>query len=103
MALAVLEAAAGLVFIRGRSEDFRELAQYHASEEGLFLVRAGLWDRGSSEGCTEIPPDATAEEYAQGARRCRRRAAYQAALSRKYERAAARPWLPVAPDPPVPE
>ncbi len=32
-----------------------------------------------------------------------RRAAYHAAMRRKYERAARYPWLPVAPDPPMPE
>src|SRR5436309_1037307 len=31
------------------------------------------------------------------------RAAYYAALRRKYERAARYPWLPVAPDPPPPQ
>ena len=30
----------------------------------------------------------------------RRRSAYWIALKRKYDRAATRPWLPVAPDPP---
>ncbi len=32
-----------------------------------------------------------------------RRAAYHARLRRKYERASARPWLPVEPDPPGPQ
>jgi hypothetical protein len=99
----VIEAAAGFAALWRRSADFRERARYHANEESLFLSRAQLWDDGSSAGCREVPPDATPEEYAQGARRCRARAAYQAALGRKYERAAARPWLPVAPDPPVPD
>jgi len=31
------------------------------------------------------------------------KAAHYAALNRKYERAARYPWLPVGPDPPVPE
>jgi hypothetical protein len=103
VAVAVVEAAAGVEALRRRSEGFRELALYHASEETLYLDHARLWDEGQSAGCTEIPPDATPEEYAQGARRCRLRAAYAAGLSRKYERAAARPWLPVAPDPPRPD
>ena len=34
--------------------------------------------------------------------RARRRAEFYEALRRKYLRAAARPWLPVAPDPPPP-
>jgi hypothetical protein len=33
----------------------------------------------------------------------RRRAAFWIALKQKYERAAARPWLPVEPDPPEPK
>jgi hypothetical protein len=101
--VAVAEAAAGMVLLRSRAEGFRERALYHASEAGLFRIHARLWDQAVSEGCTEIPPDATPEEYAWGAARCRRRAAYEAALGAKYERAAARPWLPVAADPPAPD
>jgi hypothetical protein len=41
--------------------------------------------------------------YAERARRIRERAAYYTAMRVKYERAAARPWLPVAPDPPAPD
>lgn len=37
------------------------------------------------------------------AERARQRATYFAALKRKYRDAAARPWLLVAPDPPLPE
>ena len=33
----------------------------------------------------------------------RRRSAYWIALKQKYERASARPWLPVEPDPPEPK
>jgi hypothetical protein len=99
----VVEAAAGVVLLRSRAEGFREQALYHASEAGLFQNHARLWDQAVSEGCTEIPPDATPEEYARGAARCRRRAAYEAALSEKYQHAAARPWLPVAADPPTPD
>jgi hypothetical protein len=35
--------------------------------------------------------------------RSRRLAGYYATLRRKYEQAAARPWLPVEPDPPEPQ
>jgi hypothetical protein len=35
--------------------------------------------------------------------KCSRAATYYGDLRRKYERVAARPWLPVAPDPPEPE
>jgi hypothetical protein len=101
--LVVVEAAAGVVLLRGRAAEFREKAQFHAHEKVLFQDHALLWDQASTEGCTEIPPDGTPEEYAWGAARCRRRAAYEAALSDKYQRAAARPWLPVADDPPAPE
>jgi hypothetical protein len=101
--LAVGEAAAGVVLLRRRTEDFRERALYHASEESLFLSHAILWDQASTEGCTEIPPDGTPEQYAWGAARCRRRALYEAALAHKYQRAAARPWLPVAADPAAPD
>jgi hypothetical protein len=103
MAAVVVEAAAGVVLLRSRAEGFHEQALYHASEAGLFQTHARLWDQAVSEGCTEIPPDGTPAEYAWGAARCRRRAAYEAALSAKYEQAAARPWLPVAADPPTPD
>jgi hypothetical protein len=103
MVVVVVEAAAGVVLLRSRADGFRERALYHASEAGLFQSHARLWDQGVSEGCTEIPPDATPEEYARGAARCRRWAAHEAALSARYQRAAARPWLPVAADPPTPD
>jgi hypothetical protein len=101
--LVVVEAAAGVALLRSRATEFRERARFHANEEGLFQNHALLWDQASTEGCTEIPPDGTPEDYAWGAARCRRRAAYEAALSAKYERAAARPWLPVAADPQAPD
>jgi hypothetical protein len=101
--LAIVEATAGVVLLRSRAEAFHERALYHASEEGLFRNHARLWDQAVTEGCTEIPPDGTPAEYAWGAARCRRRADYEAALSAKYQHAAARPWLPVAADPPVPD
>jgi hypothetical protein len=102
IAAAVVEAAAGAEALRRRAEGFRERARYHASEGGVFLGQARLWDLAASAGCTDIPAGASPETYAEGARRCRRRAAYEAGLSRKYGRAAARPWLPVATDPPEP-
>ncbi|AGA28711.1 hypothetical protein [Singulisphaera acidiphila] len=40
---------------------------------------------------------------ASGATTCRKRAKYFAAMRAKYERASHYPWLPIAPDPPVPE
>jgi hypothetical protein len=101
--MVVLEAAAGIVLLLGRAEEFRNRAAYHAQESRLFEDHARLWDQGSTEGCTEIPPDGTPEEYAWGAARCRRRAAYEAALALKYERAAAHPWLLLAADPPRPD
>jgi hypothetical protein len=101
--VALVEVAAGFAVVRRRSDDFRDRARFHATETGLFLARARLWEDGPNVGCTDIPPDASPEECAQGARRCRLRAAYQAALSRKYERAATHPWLPIAADPPAPE
>jgi hypothetical protein len=101
--LAIAEAVAGVALLRSRAEGFRERAQFHASEEVLFRNHAQLWDQAVSEGCTDVPPEATPEQYAWGAARCRRRAAYEAALGEKYRRAAARPWLPVAADPPAPD
>jgi hypothetical protein len=103
VAAAVVEAAAGVEALRRRSEGFRELARYHASEELGFLGQARLWETGTGVGCSDVAPEVTPESAALGAQRCRRRAAYEAGLSRKYDRAAARPWLLVAPDPPAPD
>jgi hypothetical protein len=49
--------------------------------------------------CCRLPDHPTAEERD----RNRILAAYYDRLVQKYERAAARPWLPVEPDPPRPE
>jgi hypothetical protein len=60
-----------------------------------------------------LPPSAQADELKWRAReiagtkewveRCRNKVAYAARLRSGYEYAAARPWLPVEPDPPEPE
>jgi hypothetical protein len=102
-AAVVLEAVALAATLWRRSADFHERALFHASEASLFLQHAQLWEHAVSLGCTDIPPDGSAPDYARGAQRCRARAAYEAALNHKYLRAAARPWLIVAPDPPAPD
>jgi hypothetical protein len=100
---AVIEAVAVVVLLVRRSEDFRDRALYHAAEEAVFIAHAHLWETASTEGCTEVPPDATPAEYAWGAERCRRWAAYEAALAHRYRQAAAHPWLPVGADPTAPD
>lgn len=73
---------------------------------GRFLMRAA--DLGDpidinsavAEGTSQ--PEAGRDFTAAERERARRLRDYYAALKVKYERAAARPWLPVAPDPPAP-
>jgi hypothetical protein len=52
----------------------------------------------------EIWPDRSSvtNSYLSQSERHRRRSEYFAASSRRYARAAARPWVPLAPDPPAP-
>jgi hypothetical protein len=102
IAVAVVAVALGAELTRRRSREFRELARYHAGEGGFYLGHARLWDRARGGGCMELHAGASAEDYALAARWARRCAAHESELSRKYERAAWLPWLPVEPDPPSP-
>ena len=67
-----------------------------------------LAERGEVEAPTSFPlidPLAgatTLSEVRALSTRYAKQAAYHAQLRRKYERAAARPWLPIEPDPPPP-
>lgn len=58
--------------------------------------RFGLYEKLNRDGIIQSPT-------ASGATTRRKRAEYFAAMRAKYERASRYPWLPIAPDPPVPE
>src|SRR5262245_571600 len=119
--------------LRGRAEVYRERARVHAAQEWRYqrmLVTEGKrtaywsalsveWARRASatgQNSRSVPrPDADdwafLAEQATLLARCRQErvnrlttnVGHYARLRRKYEDAAARPWLPVWPDPPPPE
>jgi hypothetical protein len=81
IAVAVVAGLASVEAMRRRSSDLQEHAESHKVEAcGIALG---------------IRPD---PEH-----RWEAWIAYHMMLSRKYERAAAHPWLPIAPDPPEPK
>jgi hypothetical protein len=89
----VLVAIAGLAMavaiMARRSSEFRDLAEQQADAEQMSLAYAD--DARGAGG--------DAQRVARG----EQMAAYHRGLRLKYERVARYPWLPVVPDPPVPE
>jgi hypothetical protein len=85
----VLAAWDAFLLMRQRRLDYELRASDH-------VLIASIYGRDSEEPpvvyCFNTPPP-----------RDPRKAAYHAALARKWSRAAARPWLPVAADPPEPQ
>ena len=103
VAMAVVAVGLGVYKLRQRSKDFLAEARAHAGEAGEYQSHAELWERGQNGGCMEPGRDASGnDDFVGSARGARRRAAYEAELSRKYLHAAAHPWLSVEPDPPKP-
>jgi hypothetical protein len=99
----LLLTVAGLAVVLGvtvglcrRSESFQQAALSHAREAEFYVFDPwGLTRLRNLDG-TEDPGNATrVKQY-------RRLYHHHRRLKEKYERAAARPWLPVAPDPPPP-
>jgi hypothetical protein len=83
----LLGAGAEVVRLARLAEDYRQRAKYFVAAEdvrNLTVAAERMVDPGAAR-----KPDRIAAHYAQ--------------LRRRYERAAARPWLPVAPDPPEPK
>ena len=79
-----------------QSRDYRRLAVLYAYSEG------DAWRQAvDHEPSPERRPYASWYEIAL-VEQCRRASAYYEQLSRKYEKAALRPWLPLEPDPPFP-
>jgi hypothetical protein len=95
---ALLGRAAG---VRRRGESFRHRAEYHLWADGHLTDEAG-----GPLGCSTGLEEGDIERIfcGRGPRECRafHAAEYHYALSEKYLKAAERPWLPVAEDPPPP-
>jgi hypothetical protein len=92
VAVAVVALAPGAVAMSRRSFHLRLLAILHDIEATQIRISRG-WATGPDGVSRLIPLDDP---------KLVRLAEYHEALSRKYERAANFPWLPVEPDPPEP-
>jgi hypothetical protein len=90
IAVAVVSVALGGELMRRRRISHREQAASHSDAEEL--------SRAYADDARGQPGPIAPQRVAWG----EVLAAYHAAMSRKYERAARYPWLPVAPDPPPP-
>jgi hypothetical protein len=97
VAAALMAAWVGIARLRRLSSDFRARAEQHAGiEETLRRIVAS--DGADAPVDISLGPGLRSRRFTVWAV-----AEYEAALRRKYERAARYPWLPVEPDPPEPE
>ena len=87
------------------SEVYRQRYGWYSGLAGLDLGEAEDWDQMAVEKKRSPAqhPAWTLEQMAVAGAGKRKMANYYRDLADKYDRAVARPWLPVAPDPPVPE
>lgn len=98
--VAVAAVALGAESTRRRWEGLSSTYRHRGFE---FWLRAQLAEWKASVRVRRYgPSDLAYPEIADVISRGRRRSGYFLALSRKYEQAAARPWLPIPPDPPEP-
>jgi hypothetical protein len=100
-AVAVFGAAARMAVLRSR---YLTIARWRADDAAEARHLARFWDdqaeRAAAEGWGSA--EGIAFDRAQAAS-ARARAAWNARVSRNYERAAYHPWQSVGPDPPMPE
>lgn len=90
--IVVLTVVFGLAILMGHRRDrFRRLAEMH-SRRSLHELRDG-----------QVKPTQAMDIPGDQARRLNLLAEYHYQLATKYRRAAARPWMPVPPDPPAPK
>jgi hypothetical protein len=97
-------AYAGGRMVSQRANRFRQRAQFHARRAALFQNGIQSKER-AAEDCEAYGGERMiriAAEYRAEVKLYVKLAAYHASLLRKYERAAALPWLPIAADPPEP-
>jgi hypothetical protein len=94
LAVAVIASGLAAAILWQRSEEYRNLAEEHSFQE-LSALPLGIY-AGATPERQILPQGYTAD-------RVFREAFYHHQLSKKYWKAAARPWLAVAPDPPPPE
>jgi hypothetical protein len=91
---------------------YRKAALAHATDENLArTLQRMVKNEGKDERELEIAfgikvqpeSEAVTAKRAADTRVNQKTAEYHAALKQKYEKAASRPWVPIAPDPPPPE
>jgi hypothetical protein len=114
----MLAAVASLALLMGGlrllwlSSVYRKAAAAHVAHERLArILQKIVEDEGKDERDLKIAfgvriepeSEAVKAKRVADARLNQRTAEYHAALGRKYEIAASRPWIPIAPDPPPPE
>jgi hypothetical protein len=111
--VAIVAAVSGATALGRRREGYRERADANAEQERAWGNRAEQSESWAATCLREARGDGfisslydelmdDARRYQKEAASERRREAYHARLRRKYEHAASRPWLNVAPDPPEP-
>jgi hypothetical protein len=99
-----ISAYAGSRMVSQRANRFRQRAQFHARRAAMFQNSIQSKERAAVD-CEAYGGERMiriAAEYRAEVKLCVKLAAYHTGLLRKYERAAASPWLPVAADPPEP-
>jgi hypothetical protein len=96
----VLAPAAWGIRLLGYAEGFRRQSARMQARERRDFMACRYW-RDAAE--TNRALGVAAEKERANAAHFERLAGYCGSLSRKYERAARYPWLPVEPDPPEPE
>ena len=96
IAVAIVGVGIGAGMLLVRSRRYAAVAAFHAQGE------AECWRIIAADEGNRLDT-AIWKDWLAYARRSRKLFLYHAALRRKYEWAARRPWLPVEPDPPEPE
>jgi hypothetical protein len=110
VAVAVVAGCFGVEAMKRRSRDFRDQAESHKREAGEIAIELspdpdGRWEVFwfSKDPHPPEPARYSPTELRDWQVSKERRIAYHVMLYQKYRRAAARPWLPIEPDPPEPQ
>jgi hypothetical protein len=108
LAVSIVAAAFGgyaaFTATRRRANRYRQLARFHARRATMFEDSEKSKDRAARD-CEAYGGARMlriAGEYREEIKICVKYAAFHAQLRRKYEHAAAQPWLPIESDPPEP-
>ncbi len=97
----------GGVRLKRRHDGFQARARFYIQYESSWkkmegIACAHLQGLEEQSAAAEPRPDLVAD-WKENIKECRRWAVYNAGMARKYRHAARFPWLPVEPDPPLPD